>query len=507
MTSTAVSPVGPPRRVPGAPAAPAAHPAHVGPAGPLPRHSAGTLLRLRPPVLRRWWTDAVGLVVWGSLLVVVALWVHHGGVQDVMAGGGTAVSSIGRLTGLLSSDLLLLQVLAMARVPFIERSIGQDRLARWHRWVGFSSINLMLAHIVLITVGYAMLDGSGPLGELWSLVTTAPGMLLATAGSVLLGMVAVTSMRVARRRLRYESWHLLHLYAYLGAGLALPHQLWTGTDFLASTAATVYWWSAYVLVMAAVLVWRVIVPWRTSRRQQLRVAAVVPDGRGAVTVTVTGPRLAELAVAAGQFFVWRFHTGPGWTRGHPLSLSAAPTTGALRVTVGVRGDDGPRLASMPPGTRVSIEGPYGRLHPGVRTQRRMVLVGAGLGLAPLVALAQEAHLSGRTAVDGPALLVRRLSSATDVPMQADVDRLVQLGAVRVVDLVGPRASVGAAWLPAAGPGMAAASGPDALRYLIGDLDSCDVFVCGAAPWAQAVATDLRAAGLPNHALHVERFTW
>ena len=46
------------------------------------------------------------------------------------------------------------------------------------------------------------------------------------------------AVRAARARLRYASWHLIHLYAYLGVGLALPHQLWTGQDFLSSTAAT-----------------------------------------------------------------------------------------------------------------------------------------------------------------------------------------------------------------------------------------------------------------------------
>ena len=61
------------------------------------------------------------------------------------------------------------------------------------------------------------------------------------AGTVCLVMVVVTSVRAARSRLRYESWHLLHLYAYLGVGLALPHQLWTGQEFLASPAATVFW--------------------------------------------------------------------------------------------------------------------------------------------------------------------------------------------------------------------------------------------------------------------------
>ena len=458
-------------------------------------------LRLRPPALRRWWTDAVGLTVWGSMLVVVALWVNHGGVQDLAGGAAASLSSIGRLSGLISSDLLLLQVLAMARVPFIERSIGQDRLARWHRWVGFSSMNLILVHLVTITIGYALFDSSGVLREFWSLTTTAPGMLLALAGTLAIGMVSVTSMRFARRKLRYESWHLLHLYAYLGAGLALPHQLWTGSDFLVSTAATVYWWGLYGAVMLAVIVWRVIAPLRTSLRQRLRVTSIVPDGRGAVTITVAGPHLDELEVSAGQFFVWRFRTGAGWTRGHPLSLSAAPTTHGLRVTVGVTGDDGERIARMPVGTRVLVEGPYGRLRPEVRTRPDLVLIGSGLGLAPLLALAQEAVLAGR---GGRTVLIRRLRSDTDASMQADVDALVASGALQVVDLVGPRSAVGTPWLPQQHGHIV---GRDAVLRLIPQLDTSDVFVCGAAPWAEAVSADLHAAGLPHSALHVERFSW
>ena len=85
-------------------------------------------------------------------------------------------------------------------------------------------------------------------------------MLLAVAGSLCLVMVVVTSIRAARSRLRYESWHLLHLYAYLGAGLALPHQLWTGQEFLRSTASTVFWWGLWIAAVVSVLVWRVALP-------------------------------------------------------------------------------------------------------------------------------------------------------------------------------------------------------------------------------------------------------
>ncbi|MEZ5192355.1 MAG: hypothetical protein R2734_07460 [Nocardioides sp.] len=52
-----------------------------------------------------------------------------------------ALLSTGRLTGLASADLLLVQVLLMARVPVLERAYGQDRLARLHRLVGFTGLS------------------------------------------------------------------------------------------------------------------------------------------------------------------------------------------------------------------------------------------------------------------------------------------------------------------------------------------------------------------------------
>jgi len=88
------------------------------------------------PGIPLWWRDACGIFVWCSMLVVVALWVAGGGVQG-LAQAGAGLTSLGRLTGLVASDLLLVQVLLMARIPLVERTFGQDELARRHRWLGF----------------------------------------------------------------------------------------------------------------------------------------------------------------------------------------------------------------------------------------------------------------------------------------------------------------------------------------------------------------------------------
>ena len=68
-------------------------------------------------------------------------------------------------------------------------------------------------------VGSIDLCHSRVVAQGWDLLANYPAMLLAAAGTLALTAVVVRSVRAARARLRYASWHLIHLYAYLGVGL------------------------------------------------------------------------------------------------------------------------------------------------------------------------------------------------------------------------------------------------------------------------------------------------
>jgi predicted ferric reductase len=387
-------------------------------------------------------------------------------------------------------------VLLMARVPVLERAFGQDRLARQHRIIGFTSFNLLLGHLVLITWGYAAGRLSATPATLWELTVDYPGMLLAVAGTVCLVMVVVTSVRAARRRLRYESWHLLHLYGYLGAGLALPHQLWTGQEFLVSPAATVFWWGLWAATAGAVLIWRVGLPLWRSTRHRIRVTSVVPEGPGVVSVYMTGHRMEQLRAEAGQFFTWRFLTGPGWTRGHPYSLSAAPDGRSLRITVKDLGDDSGALRGVRPGTRVLVEGPYGRLSARARSRTKVAFIGAGVGITPLRALAEELDCA-----PGDAVLLYRFS---DRPLFADeIVVLARERGLEVVWLPGRRRAPDS-WL---GDGVGAVDDLTALTFWVPDIAERDVYVCGPEAWAEDVRRTTSAAGLPADRFHAESFGW
>lgn len=452
----------------------------------------------RRPAPRQWWADLAGSAALLSVVAVVALWLHNGGLHGFDAPGGPA-TSIGRLAGLVASDLLLLQVLLMARIPWVERSYGQDALARRHRQLGFLSFWLMAGHIGLIVVGYAQAGGGGMVAVAWDLVVTYPGMVLATAGTVLLVLVVVLSVRLARRRQRYETWHLIHLYAYLGVGLALPHQLWTGADFIDSAPARIYWWGLYGAALGAVLMFRVGLPVFRSAYHRLRVDAVVPEVPGVVSVYMSGRHLDRLPARAGQFFLWRFLDGPGWTRAHPYTLSSAPSGDLLRITVKDLGDGSSRAANLRPGTRVLVEGPYGALtadrHSG---GRKVLMIAAGVGITTMRALLDDLAESGT-----PITLLYRIRRPEDAVFRAELDDAARRLGVRVVYLEGARGRPDS-WLPATFAQVGDLAG---LRWLVPDVAGHEVFLCGPPTWMAGVRATLREAGVGTDHIHAEEFAW
>ena len=453
--------------------------------------------RTRP--VPRWWRDAAGAAAWGSVLVVLGLWVSGRGAQSLTGRPADLLTSLGRLTGLVAADLLLLQVLLMARVPVIERGYGQDELARRHRQVGFWSFNLLILHVALITVGYALGGHTNVVHEAWTITTTYAGMLLAVAGTAALTVVTVTSIRAARRRLRYESWHLLHLYAYLGVGLSVPHEIWTGADFNTNAVARAYWWTAYALAAGAVLIYRIGVPLLRTVRHGITVTSVTRESPDVVTVRMGGRGLHRLPVQAGQFFIFRFLDGPGWSRGNPYSLSAAPRHDRLQITAKDLGDGSGRLAGLRPGTGVLIEGPYGRLTGGARTQAKIAMLACGIGITPMRALLEDLDYA-----PGDAVLLYRARTAADLVFRADLETLAAQRGITIHYLLGPRDPRRVSWLPRdAGFGSDAA----ALRQLVPGLTDRDVFVCGPDPWMDTACAAALAAGLPISQLHQERFTW
>ena len=439
--------------------------------------------------LRRWAGWGLALLALGNAGIVLALWWQAAGAGE-LEGTAALLAEIARASGLLGAYLVLVELLLLARLPALERLAGFGRLTRWHRWNGRACVTLLAVHAVLITVAYARADGVSVPAELGRLITGYPGVITAIAGLAILLAVTVTSIVIVRRRLRYETWYFVHLYAYLGVALAFSHQLASGTAFVGQPAARAYWYGLYIATLGAIVIFRLVVPVARSLHLGLRVERVVEETPGVVSVEIGGSRLERLRARTGQFFTWRFLTRDRWWEAHPFSLSAAPDGRRLRITVKGVGDYTARLRAIPPGTRVIAEGPFGSFTTAARRSPRVALIAGGIGITPIRALLED--MPGGP---GDIAVVYRVLRPEDVVLRSELDELAARRGAELHYVVGDHRE------------EAALLSPEHLQRLVPDIATRDVYVCGPPAMTEATRASLARCGVPERRIVIERFAY
>jgi predicted ferric reductase len=406
--------------------------------------------------------------------------------RAIAAPGGISIA-IGRVAGLSGAYLLLVMVLLMTRIPALERSVGQDRLALWHRRIGAWPVVLIAIHVAFITLGYAQSADTGTVHQAWIFIDSYPDVLAAAVGFALLVFVSILSIRIARSRLRYETWWAVHLYVYLALALAFAHQIVTGASFVGHPLTRIVWTCAWVATIGTALSCRVGLPAWRSLRHRLRVVAVRTEAPGVISIVCSGHHLERLSVEGGQFFQWRFLAKGLWWQAHPYSLSALPAPPYLRVTIRASGDYGRSLASLSPGTRIAIEGPYGAFTSDKRHSERVLLVGAGVGVTPLRAILEDLPPHVDTTV------IVRASSPGDLVLHEELTGMVRFRGGQIHEVIGPRHAV--------------KFDVRMLRTLVPDVSKRDVYICGPEGFADSLVSAAQRLGVPEERIHREQFAF
>ncbi|MFT0868031.1 pyridoxamine 5'-phosphate oxidase family protein [Pseudomonas sp. CAM1A] len=183
------------------------------------------------------------------------------------------------------------------------------------------------------------------------------------------------------------------------------------------------------------------------------------------------------------------------------SLSSAPSDGHLRISVKAQGPASNYLhQQLKVGDPLQVRLPMGSFTLDHTSDRPLVLVGAGVGITPLIAMLREQLALG---------LGRRIylfhggRTLGDLPFQHELAELQQhagglLSIHRALSLPEPQAVLGRDYA------FASRLGIEQLKATL-PLDDYDFYLCGPASFTQDLYEGLRTVHVPDARVHAEAF--
>ncbi|VEE16701.1 pyridoxamine 5'-phosphate oxidase family protein [Ectopseudomonas mendocina] len=236
--------------------------------------------------------------------------------------------------------------------------------------------------------------------------------------------------------------------------------------------------------------------WQRWRVQSVQQESA--DIRSLVLAPETG---AAPSFAAGQHLPIRITTAAGETLLRTYSLSSAPSDGQLRISVKAQGVVSRHLhEQVQVGDVLDVRPPLGSFTLNSDTDRPLVLIGAGVGITPLLSMLREQVALGQ----GRRIhFFQGARTLADLPFQAELRELVQ----RAGGLLNIHRALSTPEADALPGHDYEQQGRIELEQIKAALpfDDYDFYLCGPAAFTQAIYDGLRDLNVADVRIHAEAF--
>ncbi|PHX41024.1 FAD-binding oxidoreductase [Pseudomonas sp. NZIPFR-PS5] len=187
------------------------------------------------------------------------------------------------------------------------------------------------------------------------------------------------------------------------------------------------------------------------------------------------------------------------------SVSSAPSDGFLRISVKRDGLASAYLHDqVKVGDLLEARGPQGRFVVDPQEPRPLVLLGAGIGVTPMLSMLREVIYEGKRVRGGRATwFIQSARRLVDLAFREEVDTLIakagdQLTVIRVLSQPETSARVGEDFH------LTGRIDLDLLKALL-PFDDFDFYVCGPAAFTQEIYDGLRGMHIRDERIHAETF--
>jgi len=438
-----------------------------------------------------WKRTAIYLFFILNASAILSIWWPYSGKLLLRGDPASILVSLANLAALSAVFLILTQIVLVGRVKWVERVFGLDNLWRWHHVIGLILPFLIVAHPLLLSIGYGMENQTGAWGQFLLYVSKWQYVNLALIAAILFVVLVVWAYLVVKKKINYEWWFLGHLFMYAAIVLAVFHQLgWT--DDLNDGWQMTYWYAIYIFAFGNLILFRFVMPVYRTMRHGFVVDRVERETPDTVSIYISGRNLEKYPIKAGQFMILRFLDRNRWWQAHPFSLSTAPNGKFLRITVKSLGDYTSKLGDVKIGTKVLIDGPHGTFTLDRAYKNKLLLIAGGVGVTPIRSLFEQAI---KNKLDVSVIYAARNSA--QACLNDELNELAASCQAPMHCVLSDEDS----W-----QGEKGFVDEERLRRLAPDIKERDVYFCGPTPMLKSVIPILKKLGVPDRQVHYEKFS-
>ena len=386
-----------------------------------------------------------------------------------------------------------MQFVVSARLHWVERPFGLDRVYRFHKAMAVMATVLLLSHPLLLALGYRS----------WLLFVSLRLPWMVYLGKLSLVALLVTALVSLFRRalcLSFERWRVMHNTA--GALVLLggfAHSLLIGRDLTAWPMRMV--WATLLGVALTAYVVQQGRRRRGPARDGFTVAEVKQETHNVWTVKLAPPSGTPIPeYLPGQFHFITLHRDRGLpVEEHPFTIASSPTDNRFLIsTIKESGDFTATIGETRPGDKAVVDGPYGRFsHLLYPDEGELVFIAGGIGITPLMSMLRYMR---DTQAEREVLLLYGNRTEADIVFREEI-AAIEAGGHPKLTVVDVLQQPGNAWT-----GERGFIDRDKLQRMCGPgLAEKAYYICGPEGMMTNVVRTLRELGVPKARLRTERF--
>jgi predicted ferric reductase len=421
-----------------------------------------------------------------NIIVTLLFW-WAGSSSLVLAGDTPSLFiAFGRLTGLLAEIFILVQLVLVGRIPFVEKTIGFDKLNAVHRTIGYWLSSTIILHPILLVVGYAYVNDVSFSHQFVTFFTNYEDVANAVFGLMVLIFASILSIKFIRKALAYETWHVFHLGMYVAIVAFFGHQVMNGD--LVEGYAFAYWYALNFSVFGFFICYRFIRPFYLFGKHRFFIERVVQETKDVYSVYIGGINLEKFKYDSGQYIHVSFLMKGMW-QPHPFSISSAMNGKHIRLSIKSSGDFTERIKNLRVGVKVLLEGPFGKFTENVAVKDKYLFVAGGIGITPIRAMLESLSKKSKDIS-----LLYANKTPLDIALREEIEGLTNNFHHVLSEDGGPEYHKGYVNI-------------DLVQRLVPDFMERDIYICGPVPMMDSVVDFLIKSGVSKPQIHFEKFSY